>query len=154
MENFKIYPKKIAVTMLIIFFIGTILFSAILLTVSIDDAIYCIFIGIIVSFLMAGLNYALHRIIVKDSEFIIKMDGDRGYKKYKITLSDILKLEYINKKSILNSRMHFFTIYYKQGQEEMFFRINDSIYMLKDLKALFEFLELKCKTHYDVVNED
>lgn len=154
MEILKIRPKKITITVFLIFFIGTIIFGIILLTKGFKDFLYCIIIGIPISVLMAALNYIMHGIIVQDSEIIINMDGAKGYKKYRINLKDINKLKYGSAKALFGSTMYFFIIFFNQDQEEMFFRINDNIYYINELKELFEYLQSKYKIPLEILNSE
>ncbi|RKP57976.1 hypothetical protein D7Z26_00215 [Cohnella endophytica] len=145
MNASKVHPKTVMLTVFIILFIGTVFFSIILFTERVENFVLCMVIGTSFSLLMVALNYFLHGISIEDSKLVIKLDGARGYKKYTIELSNIKKLEYINRK-ILGSKLFIVLVYFTEGNEEKMLEIKNSIYFEKDLRIIFNIIQ----TNYQI----
>jgi|AGTN01.2.fsa_nt_gi hypothetical protein len=144
----KIYPKKIVIILFCLFLAYNIGISLIVMTSNETMAIMIFAAFFVVTTLLVIMNFFLHKITLTQKWLLIREDGTKGIKKYKIPLRSIQKTECIEVKLGFASDK-VFNIHYVDSQIIKVHRVNQNLYFIKDLQHLFEYMEQNLNIQYD-----
>ena len=136
----KLYPKKIMIILSCLLFALNIGISLIVLNTNKVMAIEIFAVFLVVTVILVTINFLLHKITLTRESLIIKVDGNKGLKKYKILLKNIKKTECIEVKlGIASDKI--FNIHYLDSGIDKVLKVNQNMYFIKDLQGLFECME-------------